>query len=422
MTHHHPYVVFAGAAPDTGNHGVTALSHATIIGLQARGVTSFTQFDHGRAICPAGDDRRVGQAAVSGLAFRAGRRLYDPANMHQARLRQLVGFPSAAVQAIVAADAVIDISGGDSFTDLYGRARFDQIVLPKRMVLDAGTPLILLPQTYGPFSSDRARKTARRILDRATLAFARDAASLDVIRDLLGDDFSPARHRLGVDMAFGLPATAGLALDRPRWVGLNISGLLWNDPAAASARFGLTADYQSAILRILDYILRQSPCQILLVPHVTPTTPRECDLVAAHAARDRLPARLRRYVHIETRAKTPADLKAVISGLDWFAGARMHATIAALSRRVPVANMAYSVKAAGVFDLCGVSDQVFDMRQLSTDDLVRGLVRSFDDRASLRPRLQKGLPAVEQSWRNQMDLIAGTVKTLADMRGHAHAS
>jgi hypothetical protein len=58
------------------------------------------------------------------------------------------------------------------------------------------------------------------------------------------------------------------------------------------------------------------------------------------------------------------ELKWTLSRLDWFAGARMHATIGAFSSGVPTLGLGYSDKAQGVFAECGIGDEVADLRRL----------------------------------------------------------
>ena len=47
--------------------------------------------------------------------------------------------------------------------------------------------------------------------------------------------------------------------------------------------------------------------------------------------------------------RTPVEAKSYIAGMDFFAGARMHACIAAVSSGVPVYPLAYSRKFNGLF-------------------------------------------------------------------------
>lgn len=402
-------IVLAGAAPDTGNHGVSALCLSAIIGLAERGVEQFTLFDNGSDNVSSLDFEGLSSASISRLRFQGGRRIYKRSNMRNVRLRQMLGLPSPALDAIKTADAVLDVSGGDSFTDLYGPDRFDQTIKPKLMALDAGKPLILLPQTYGPFRFTKHCAIARDIIARSALAFARDADSYAYMQQLLGDRFDPARHRLGVDLAFGLP-TDNSAAAKSNSAGINVSGLLWNDAVLAAEKFGLACDYKSVLMQLCGHILSKTAHNIHLVPHVRPDNTGENDLVACRALKQVLPSSLRHRVFIEETANTPTQLKGVIAESDWFAGARMHATIAALSTCTPVANMAYSKKARGVFDRCGIADQVLDMRKLSTSEMVAGLIESFEQRAKQQDILQSQIPFVKRAWAFQMDVISAAVK------------
>ena len=400
-------IVLAGAAPDTGNHGVTALAQSLILGLAERGVDHVTVFDHGHDINPVAGDTT--STTLNTLAFKAGKRVYQGANMHQARLKQLMGLSSPALRAMMAADAVVDVSGGDSFTDLYGPARFDQITLPKLMALDAGVPLILLPQTFGPFQFKRSRRIARHILTGCKLAFARDMASLEYLRELLGPDFDENRHRLGVDLAFGLPSKEPTSRIEQGTVGINVSGLLWNRSSEARSQFVLACDYKSVLHQLATTILQDQSAKIHLVPHVTPSGGSESDLCACRAFKDQLPTEFQQRVSIEEIANTPSKLKGVIEQTAWFTGARMHATIAALSTATPVSNMAYSRKAAGVFDCCGVGAQVHDMRHFTTEQMAERLLADYDYRHQQGALLRSQLPFVKRRWAYQMDAIASAV-------------
>ncbi len=401
-------IVLAGAAPDTGNHGVTALAQSLILGLADRGVDHATVFDHGHDINPVAGD--MTSATLNTLAFKAGKRVYQGANMHQARLKQVMGLSSPALRAMRASDAVVDVSGGDSFTDLYGPARFDQITLPKLMALDAGVPLILLPQTFGPFRFKRSRRIARHILKGCKLAFARDMASLEYLRELLGADFDEHRHRLGVDLAFGLPSKAPATRLKAGTVGINVSGLLWNRSAEAQTQFGLACDYQEVLRELTTAILQDKEASVRLVPHVTPSGGSESDLVASRALKNQLPFDLQSRVSIEEIANTPSKLKGVIQQTEWFTGARMHATIAALSTATPVSNMAYSRKAAGVFDCCGVGAHVHDLRNSTAQQMIERLIADYKYRHQQGALLRSQLPFVKRRWAYQMDAIAAAVK------------
>lgn len=428
------YILFGGGC-DTGNVGVEALTVAVLksIGRGSIGC-EVTVFDHSAGLR---SDPRVGAMQVDYCGARWSRRIHRFDTLLSIRIAaRLGGLLNPAARRILAADAVLDISGGDSFTDLYGAWRFRQVTLPKIIALENRKPLILLPQTYGPFRTAKAHRVARRIVRGAAMAWARDARSFEILQDLLGPQhFDPVRHRLGVDVAFALPAHEphndrlpapmrywlGRGDDEPPLVGLNVSGLIWHNVAAARTRYGFWADYREAIVRLLDRLLSDAAHpRILLVPHVlTPEGHYESD---PHACRLAMQAALERRPDAADRiAIVPPDfdaceMKWIISRCDWFCGTRMHSTIAALSSGVPAAAIAYSDKTKGVFETCGLGEAVVDPRTMDAKTCAGGLLRLFDCRNSLSATLARQLPNVRKQAEHQMDEIVRYIQGLAAER------
>jgi polysaccharide pyruvyl transferase WcaK-like protein len=317
---------------------------------------------------------------------------------------------------VVRADAVLDVSGGDSFADIYGRDRFRTVALPKMLALRAGRPLLLLPQTYGPFTDRSLRERAASLVRRAALAWARDDDSFAALRDLLGADFDPGRHRLGVDMAFALPKVApapSSELDSLEELfgtgapvaGLNISGLLWNDTDAA-ARYGLRCDYRAVMLRLTRRLLADG-ARVLLVPHVLgPEGPVESDTGGSLGLLRALDESERRRVTIAPAGLDASETKWVISRTQWFCGARMHSTIAALSSSVPTAAVAYSLKFRGVFATCGQESRVAEARKLGDDAMVAALCQAWAEREDTALKLPlQAADTVERAERQMDDIV-----------------
>jgi polysaccharide pyruvyl transferase WcaK-like protein len=406
-----------GAPGDTANLGVSALLESVLSGVaERRPDARVTVFDNGlgarRASLPVGD----GELGYDLLGARLSRRVHRPESLHQMWAASLLGGRrNPGTRAIAEADAVLDLSGGDSFTDLYGPGRWQSVEMPKRLALQLRRPLVLLPQTYGPFSDARVRRRAGEIVRGAAVAWARDERSFATLRDLVGGAFDPERHRAGVDVAFGLPPrrpTAPLGPVLDGWlaegrtapvVGLNVSGLLFNDPGAR-AQFGLAGDYRAVVRGIVARLLADSDARVVLVPHVVvPDGAVESDVTASRslAAEAGAPER----VVVASVLRSPGETKWLISQLDWFCGTRMHATIAALSSGVPVSAVAYSGKVQGVFETCDQGDAVADARSLDAPDVVDVVWRSFTGRREAAARLAPASAAVRARAAEQMDAI-----------------
>lgn len=416
-----PNICLFGAMPDTGNLGVSALCFSTIAGvLQRLKDANLTVFGFGNDIRTSTyvtDQQTYDYVSASAVY---SRRYYRRSNLWNMRISALLGgLGNPAVESIAKAQAVLDISGGDSFTDLYGSRRFAYITLPKLITLQQKRPLILLPQTYGPFNAPRCRRIAEYIIRSSTAAWARDERSFKSLRELLGDAYDPKRHHSGVDVAFALPVTRPqkpLADNVSNWlrsdkkrptIGLNVSGLIFNDPDAAVTRYKFRADYRKVTIEFLRLLLQKTDVNILLIPHVlAPTGRHESDPDANNRVAKELADIAGNRLAVIPPAFDQSEMKWIISHCDWFCGTRMHSTIAGLSTGVPTAAIAYSLKTQGVFETCGQGDHVVDPRSLSTEDVVAGLFNSFQQYKKTKDDLALHLPDVKRRAELQMDQIA----------------
>lgn len=257
--------------------------------------------------------------------------------------------PAGCWSRIGAQDCVLDIGAGDSFAEIYGLKRFLFLWLTKVQALAQRTPLLLSPQTIGPFTKAPYTTLARMALNRADAVVARDQASLDALRRLA----PKASGVLAADVAFALPYEDRRALrggDKIR-VGVNVSGLLFNEATSGRNQFGLEVDYAVLMRRFLASLAARPEVETHLVAHAIDGAGgggldddnRIADLLA-----DEFP----NAVRVPTFS-TPSDVKSYISGLDFLVAGRMHACIAAFSAGVPVVPIAYSRKFSGLFGMLG---------------------------------------------------------------------
>lgn len=412
-------ITLLNAAPDTGNQGVSALCLSALAGLAARQAGPLAVADHGRGV----RQTDMGFATVSRLGLTHHRRYWRSDSLATVRaLARIGGGHSASARLIAGSRAILDVSGGDSFTDLYGPRRFRAMVLTKRLALDNGLPLILLPQTLGPFNHPVHRAEAIGILAAARAVWVRDAASFAFLQEALGNRFDPDRHRLGIDMAVALPQRQpqDLPAEIKPWLsptrdfpvaGLNVSGLLMQNAAAAQANFGLAARHDDQITAVARELLTQDPTlRLLLVPHVHRNlSDRESDLAASLKLKAVLDLDFPGRVEVLTGNMDAMELKWVLARLSWFAGARMHATIGAFSSGTPTLGLGYSDKTAGVFAQCGLADHVADLRLLGPDALAEMVRFSYAAREMTRFTLRERLPDLKDRAEAQMDAIVAQI-------------
>ncbi|WP_210438705.1 polysaccharide pyruvyl transferase family protein [Nocardioides xinjiangensis] len=397
--------VLAGAPIGNGNRGVEALGRSVVDAVQRDApLAHLTILDDEWGI-RAETSGRYDRISVELAGVRRSRRWHRPESWAHIRFAQAVSTRlNPVAQRFAEADVVLDVSAGDSFTDLYGTARLHAVCAPKAAAVRGGRPLVLLPQTYGPFRSSEARALAGRLIRAATVAYARDPWSHAQLLELAGPDADPTRLRDGVDVAFALEprrpadrlASELEELAGEDTAGVNVSGLLQGPEA--HARFGLAGDYfETAILLVRQLV--GAGARVVLVPHVHGHGGEgESDIHAIHRVLDALTDAERDRTCVLPPELDASELKWCIATLDWFVGSRMHATIAALSTTTPAAAYAYSDKTRGVFETCGLGDQVVDARACYGHEAVERLVAGWHDRAHSRAVLaDRGAATVERS-------------------------
>lgn len=174
-------------------------------------------------------------------------------------------------------------------------------------------------------------------------------------------------------------------------IGINISPLILNySPSAKIVRSGY--------LKIIEWILNNTKCNIALIPHVVKRHNDDRQVIESLLSE----INNERVIGIEDHSAP--ELKFLISKCTFFIGARTHSTIAAYSQAVPTLVVGYSVKARGIAqDLFGTSDKfVVDVRELTDPDvLLSAFVKLFASKDEIRMALTKKMdsyiPETEQA-------------------------
>ncbi|MBZ5734935.1 polysaccharide pyruvyl transferase family protein [Nocardioides sp. TRM66260-LWL] len=261
-------------------------------------------------------------------------------------------------------DLIVDTGAGDSFADIYGAERMLVMTETQALCRRLGKPLVLMPQTIGPFDTRLGRWRSAKTLRSAAAVIARDATS----RDYCARRGTTAV--LSTDVVFALPQPRTDASAPTHDVVLNVSGLLWG------ASDHVDPDHYRSLIRDLIGKLREQDRNVTLLAHVLANPSADDDEAELNALAEAF----------EVEAIVPTDLwdaREVVSRSNVVLGSRMHACLNALSTGRPTVPLAYSRKFAPLMSGVGWAHGV-DLREGPTvPEVLTALDRAESDDVAL---------------------------------------
>ena len=283
-------------------------------------------------------------------------------------------------------NCVFDITYGDGFSDIYGKVWNVNTDMAKQIANISRTPLVLLPQTYGPYENNFLKKWAVYIVKNCALALSRDQQSADEMSVWGCKKVIPA-----TDLAFALPFDRNkysLESDKIK-IGINVSSLLWD----GGHNINLVTNYQEYCRRIITKYTSNPNFQIHLIPHVIDKKnydSLENDSRICNILHKEFPDTV-----LAPDFDTPIDAKSYICNMNVFIGARMHSTIGSMSSGVPTIPFSYSKKFEGLFGNLNYP-YVISATQIDTNEAVCLTERYIQDRAVLEEVRKESIGRVNQ--------------------------
>lgn len=469
-------VCLLGVSFETGNMGVNVLTDGTI-----RSILKYDRdceiflLDYGRVSKTYLFQYEDKTVSIDRVTMRFSKHIYLPNNISTllglallyrifpASLRQAIIQTNQTLRRLADADVVVSVAGGDSFSDIYGFGRFLYVSLPQVLALMISKPLVLFPQTLGPFSSSLARLLTKQIIRQSHVTYSRDLVGVKEWSEQLTEfkedqrcyknsrntedlnsvaDNNPIHGRLAKSASqSGLAPTfasfsqkvhfcydVGFVVEprRPKvmdlgglteskanhelLVGLNISGLLYIGGYTRRNMFGLKVDYQDLVLRLIDFLTLEKDAKILLVPHLFGGSDLlESDSIACEKIQAQLGGKQGANVFLVRGTYDHTEIKYIIGLCGFFIGSRMHACIGALSQCIPAVGIAYSRKFLGVMESIGVESLVADPRSLNSDEIIRIVDNALAGRHTIRKHLEEEIPRVKKRVLNLFGEAVGVI-------------
>ena len=398
-------IILAGASLNSGNRGVNALTRGQILLLLDKygidteiAILSYTV----KEIIE--NNIKYNDSNIVVKEIPCGRK-----KMVEAYLKSKTFGENYITRKLKESDLILDISEGDSFSDIYGLERFIQHSLIKLISINLNKKLVIMPQTLGPFKKSIVKKIARKILNNADFVFVRDEVSkkvaieeLKVNREII---FSP-------DMAFYMNPDYRVNIEsfvennHSVKIGINVSALLYNGGYNGKNMFNLRVNYKRLIDSLIKELSLISNVEIILIPHVmVKDIEVEDDFRVCKKIASDLNSKLNINIKTIDKYYREDEIKAIISGCDYFIGSRMHACIGAISTCVPTSPIAYSRKFIGIWDNIGLGYCVTDPRKQNEDEIINSIITNFNGRMKIKDKLSKEIPLLKEKIETIINII-----------------
>lgn len=287
----------------------------------------------------------------------------------------VTGRPPRRLRRLVAdADLVVAMGGSNMYDDpsvspVLSLARLLAVASPVHAAKRAGTRVVLIGHTLGPFPRRTGHRLARRLVSGADLAVVRESNSVAVAESL-----GIGAVQTAPDMAFAVaPERSALvervlaALPHPpsRCLGISVR----QHPS-----LGRTADAR-AVTEVAQAARRLVAAGVVdgvvVVPHTVGPTPIEDDRDISRNLRDALAGL---PVTVADQELSPSELVCLYGSLAGVAAVRLHAAILSLAGGAPVYAISYfTPKTQGVMAGVGLPDAVGDFATVDADEIVAAL-------------------------------------------------
>lgn len=366
-----PYVYISGLALRDNNRGTAALGYGAISFLEEKGLLCEGQtiidvkernlLDFAKWVLKSLLGKNKTLVKIDGVEWKHKKLVYPKIENRISKYRILSKITF--LQRIVNKTSLVAaINGGDGFSDIYGGPIFENRLHGINFAMENNIPLVILPQTLGPFQEQRYFEQAKKILMYADTVFVRD----DCFTAELGE--MGVDYELTNDLSFFMkPEPWNIVIKKEEAIGINVSGLAWDN------NFHTLAGQFTLYPKLLEGIVKLFQAKgktVYLISHSFNYNQPESnndDLKAARELYQRIEDK-KNIVLIDRDLISP-QVKYVISKMSFFVGTRMHANFAAIFSGVPLFGLAYSYKFKGAFEHNGIYNRIANINNIKEEEI-----------------------------------------------------
>ena len=292
------------------------------------------------------------------------------------------------LEALQSANLVVSLGGGyiRGTDGVEGDLSVYLVLLPIILAERLGTPVLLAPQSFGPFSNDRQRHAVTGALSGATKVFVREDTSMQVLLEL---GVPAERIERAVDSGFAFTGNGSM-----NWRG-RLAASKADVVVGLTARRWLAAEgqaaYERSLATFIDHIHDAYPdFRVVLIPQVMSAYQQDDDRIVERRIASNCSAERRPILIHDVDGHR--DLKDLYSMLDILVGTRFHSVVFALTSRVPCLAVEYEHKTGGIMRELGLDHWVLKMENLASTALISRFEELVREQRSYREYLDEVIP------------------------------
>ncbi len=287
--------------------------------------------------------------------------------------------------------AIVDLSGF-AYGDTWGPDDAKLMAVDSLRWKKSGKKLILLPQAFGPFTSEPIRQAFREVILNANLVFARDRISLENVRELCG----PLNHiKMAPDITTDMQGVVppGYPTEPKRSLVVPNVQMVRRTPPQVRERY---VPFMVSVIRELDrrdlrpaLLLHTKSHDDELAREIVDSWGRPIDVI---------------------RDDDPLHLKGIIGQALLVVGSRYHSAVSALSQGVPTLGTAWAHKYTALVEEYDCMECLLDPSAPDEEMLQKlDAVLREPDRSNLIRRIQtageKQRQRLAEMWKEVVTLL-----------------
>ena len=291
--------------------------------------------------------------------------------------------PIGEIRAVMDADVVVGLGGGylNGATSLAGTLNVLFLLLPIWLATRFRRPVVLAPQSYGPFGTALQVLLVRRCLNRVNRIVVREDLSL---AELITAGVRPDLVERGVDSAFvfGSPRSRSSSSATSAVPQVGITARQWlRGPDQES--------YERSLAAFVDWLEDSEGAFVTLIPQVTSHYQNDDDRLVSR----RIASYCRSSPKVLDSELSHRELRDLYGNLDYLVGTRFHSVIFSLTVGTPALAIEYERKTSGIMKDLGLDEWVIPIHEVSAPRLRHDFLELKARRDTYLRVLHQSLPA-----------------------------